>query len=70
MTNKYSVSLQRAKEEVEKRGYTVMYIAIYGSQNYGLETESSDLDYKAITLPSLDDLVQNSSPLSTVIEFE
>jgi len=70
MTNKYIEALHRAKEEVEKHGHTVIYIAIYWSQNYGLETEFSDIDYKAITLPSLDDLVQNSTPLSIVIEFE
>lgn len=29
---------------------------LYGSQNYGLDTESSDRDYKVILLPTFDDL--------------
>lgn len=35
----------------------VMAVALYGSQNYGCETEYSDVDTKAIVLPSLDDVI-------------
>lgn len=44
------------------------YFAVQGSQNYGLDYYGdgycSDLDTKAIVLPSLDDIVQNKSPIS------
>ena len=33
---------------------------LYGSQNYGLETEKSDVDTKVIVLPSLRDLVDRN----------
>ncbi len=46
----------------------LVYFAVQGSQNYGLDYYGdgycSDLDTKAIVLPSLDDIVQNKSPIS------
>ncbi len=55
-------------------GYKVAFISIYGSQNYGLdvndETYQSDVDYKCVIIPTLRDLVNDSKPLSTCIEFE
>ena len=59
---------------VKSIGYHPVYAAIYGSQNYGLDvyTEEycSDFDYKVIVLPSLRDLVWDSKPVSTVIDYE
>lgn len=58
-------NLIRHKEELEKRGYKWMYIALQGSQNYGMDiyTDSykSDVDTKAIILPSLEDIVLDKS---------
>ncbi len=48
----------------------VAFISLYGSQNYWLDTPSSDKDFKAVILPSLDDLVNNSQPISTTIEHK
>lgn len=61
--------LQEAKEEVEKLWYEVYYIWLYGSQNYNLDTEKSDYDFKCIILPSLEDLAYNTKPISKVIDF-
>lgn len=38
---------------------------LQGSQNYGLETPSSDVDTKLIVVPSFDDLAFNRQPIST-----
>ena len=64
--------LKKQKEILVSQGYSVAYICIYGSQNYGLDTYTdkytSDVDMKAIVVPTLDDLISNSKPVSTTIE--
>lgn len=70
------MGLQKAlfeqKEALEKEGYSVAYICIYGSQNYELDINTeeyqSDIDMKAIVVPTLDDLIEDSKPVSKVIE--
>ena len=42
---------------LKEMGYKVVYVALYGSQNYNLETPKSDLDFKAMVVPTLDDIV-------------
>lgn len=72
--NRLMEALTKQKELLERQGYKVAYICIYGSQNYGLELDSdeyqSDIDMKAIIVSTLDDLVENSKPISTTIETE
>lgn len=51
-------------------GYEPIYIALVGSQNYNLQTEHSDIDTKAIVLPTLRNLVKNDPPVSTTIKME
>ena len=62
-----------AKLHLESLWYNVAYIWIYGSQNYGLAEYSdeymSDIDFKAVIVPSLDDLVFNSKPISTTLVY-
>ena len=59
---------------LEKEGFLVVYICVYGSQNYDLDvyTEDycSDIDLKAVILPKLDDLVNNSKPVSKIYKYE
>lgn len=43
----------------------VVGIFLQGSQNYGLDTENSDVDTKLIVVPTFDDLVFNKQPVST-----
>ena len=72
--NKLLNCLEKQKIVLETQGYSVAYICIYGSQNYGLDMftdeYTSDIDMKAVVVPTLDDLIRNSKPVSTTIETE
>ena len=61
--------LKEAYDELSKE-YNVFYIALYGSQNYNLQTENSDLDFKAIIIPTLEDLVNQNKPTSKVYMYD
>lgn len=66
--------LEMAVEEVRSLGYTPVYAAIYGSQNYGLDTYSddhqSDYDVQVIVMPSLYDLVFKGASVSRTVEYK
>lgn len=57
------------KRMLEDRGLTVVGIFLYGSQNYNLNYEGSDIDLKAIVIPSINDIVFNNKPISTTIDI-
>ena len=48
---------------------TVLGVFLYGSQNYNIATENSDVDTVAIVIPTFKELVLNS-PVSKEIHFE
>ena len=54
--------------------HEVVYAALYGSQSYNMaindDTYQSDIDYKAIIVPTLKDLVYNKKPVSQVVEID
>ena len=54
-------------EYVTGLGYNVFCVALTGSQNYGLAYEKSDIDTKAIVVPSFKDMVMNKKPVSETI---
>jgi predicted nucleotidyltransferase len=59
--------LERIKEHyiiAEKQGHELLGVFLQGSQNYGLEYEDSDVDSKAIILPSFEDICLNRKPVS------
>lgn len=62
--------LQQQKKILEDQGYKVAYICIYGSQNYEMDTPNSDIDMKSVIIPSLDDLINETKPISTSIATE
>ena len=62
---KIETSLHRHLDEIRTCGYDPIYLALQGSQNYGLDYEESDVDTKAIVLPSLKDIVLNKKLVST-----
>lgn len=66
--------LQLVWKHLESLGYKPHYLAIYWSQNYWLDINDdeyqSDIDYKCIIIPTLNDLVRNSKPLSIVIDYD
>lgn len=61
--------LGQYKKILEDKGYQVIYIGLYGSQNYNLDDEASDIDCKAIIMPSLHDIIFRNKT-SKVVECE
>jgi predicted nucleotidyltransferase len=74
MTERLMEALRKQKAVLEIQGYKVAYICIYGSQNYGLDINTeeykSDIDMKAVIVPTLDDLIYNSKPVSETVDTE
>lgn len=69
--NKIFESLERHKQKVFSLypEDQILGIFLYGSQNYGLDTENSDVDTKCIYIPSIDELCLNS-PTSKEFNLE
>ena len=67
--NAIKKNLLCCKRILEDRGLTVVGIFLYGSQNYNLDYEDSDIDLKAIVIPSINDIVFNNKPISTTIDI-
>lgn len=44
----------------------VVFVAFFGSWNYGLQTETSDVDMKVVYVPTLDDLINRVEEIETV----
>ena len=49
--------------------YDVLGVFLYGSQNYGCDMQDSDIDTKAIIVPSLDDLIFRK-PISKTVKMD
>ena len=69
--NRENFIMNRLREhytQLEKMGYEIVFLALQGSQNYGLDIYSeeytSDIDSKAIVLPSFEDFCNNKTPVS------
>lgn len=61
---------ERLKDDfdyVSSLGYNVLGVFLQGSQNYNLAYEGSDIDTKAILVPSFEDFVLNRKPVSTTL---
>ena len=70
MTEKDKIIFDRLKSDfdyVTSLGYKVLGIFLQGSQNYQLDYEGSDIDTKAIIVPSFEDFVLNKKPVSTTL---
>ena len=52
---------------VTSLGYTVLGVFLQGSQNYNLSYSGSDIDTKAIILPSFENFCLNKKPVSTTL---
>lgn len=52
----YYKEAQEIKKQLTSKGYNVWGVFLHGSQNYGLETPTSDLDFKAFVIPSFKEL--------------
>lgn len=62
-------TLNQYKKFLEDKGYDVVYIGLFGSQNYNLDDENSDIDARAVILPSLDNLIEKTT-IAEDIELE
>ncbi len=66
--------IQEHYDYLKSKGYEVVFLALQGSQNYGLDIYDddykSDIDSKAIILPSFEDFVYNREPKSKTIVLE
>nr|DAE13207.1 MAG TPA: RNA repair pathway protein [Siphoviridae sp. ctLqe90] len=51
-------------EFLKELGYNIVGVFVYGSNNYGMATEHSDVDTKAIVLPHFDDIVDSKDWVS------
>lgn len=67
MIDKINARLKSDFEYVTSLGYNVLGIFLQGSQNYRLSYEGSDIDTKAIIIPSFEDFVLNRKPVSTTL---
>ena len=63
-------AIEKANIKLCEMGYTVIAIMLYGSQNYGMATPTSDIDLKAIIVPSFEDIVHGRKMVSTTIEID
>lgn len=52
---------------VKSLGYNVLGVFVQGSDNYSLSYSGSDIDTKAILIPSFEDFVLNKKPVSTTL---
>ena len=66
--------LQEHYNYLQEKGYEVVCLCLQGSQNYKLDEYSeeymSDIDTKAIVLPSFKDFCYGKSPLSTTLVLD
>ena len=66
--------VQEHYDYLKDKGYEIVFLALQGSQNYGLdvydEDYMSDVDTKAVILPSFEDFVYNREPVSKTIILE
>lgn len=75
--NREEKIMKRVKEHydyLQQKGYEIVFLALQGSQNYGLdvydENYMSDIDTKAVVLPSFEDFVYNRQPISKTVVLE
>lgn len=55
-------TINEYKEILDKKGYNIIGIFLYGSQNYHMETEASDVDVIAVVLPDYMQFAYNNLP--------
>lgn len=56
-------------KSIESKKYDILGVFLYGSQNYDLAYEGSDIDSKAIIIPNFESFVTNKKPISKTHEM-
>lgn len=67
LDSKIQKQIEKQYNKLTELGYNVVGVFLYGSQNYELNHEKSDVDTKAIVIPSLQDIIKNRQPVSKTI---
>lgn len=67
---KIRIRLQEDYEFLSNLGYNVLGVFLYGSQNYEMDTENSDIDTKAIIIPNFEDLISRKEVSKTYNKAE
>lgn len=66
--------VQEHYDYLKQKGYEIVFLALQGSQNYGLDVYNeeymSDVDTKAVILPSFEDFVYNRRPESETMVLD
>lgn len=66
--------MDKAVDKVRDLGMKPVYISLYGSQNYGLDTyeeeHASDYDFKVVVMPTIFDTVFKSDRISMTVDYE
>jgi hypothetical protein len=67
---KFALALREVKTYVwnEMPEATLSFVGLFGSQNYNLDNEDSDIDLKAVVFLSMEDVIRNRK-LSKVVDF-
>lgn len=58
-----------AQKEIKDRGYKLLYLGYYGAHNYNLNDRNSDYDFKAMVIPTLEQLIKRET-ISEVVDYE
>jgi predicted nucleotidyltransferase len=66
MTKRYRNKLIEVYNYLQEQGFEPIYIALYGSQNYELDDENSDFDYKAFVKPTRIQVYRGDMTLKTL----
>lgn len=69
MDEKMQKVLSDAYDFVKSLGYNVWAVNLYGSQNYKMDTPESDYDFKALVLPTFEQVVSVDKPVSKVYSY-
>lgn len=69
MNQDVKVRLAKHVQYAESLGYDVIYASIYGAQNYGLDTEDSDVNSYLVIMPSLEDIALNRELKSVDLSY-
>ena len=72
MNNSWALAIEKHKQTILSWGFkeeNILGIFAYGSQNYNLDTPTSDWDTKAIVVPTLDEVLFNE-PVSKEVRVQ
>lgn len=61
-------TLQNDFEYLQEEGYEVLGVFLFGSQNYGCALDTSDIDVKAIVIPSVQQMIHGDTEIKLTIK--